>query len=34
MGFLRMQYTAFFVNYYMKEEYFKFNKGKYEPYSS
>lgn len=33
-GFLRMQYTAFFVNYYMKEEYFKFNKGKYEPYSS
>ncbi len=33
-SFLRMQYTGFLINYYMKEEYFKFDKGKYEPYSS
>lgn len=32
-GFLRMQNTAYFVNYYLKEDYFKFNKWKYGPYS-
>lgn len=32
-GFLRMQKTGFFVNYYLREDYFKFDKGKYGPYS-
>lgn len=32
-GFLRMQKTCFFVNYYLREEYFKFDKWKYGPYS-
>ena len=32
-GFLRMQKTCFFVNYYLKEDYFKFDKWKYGPYS-
>ncbi|WP_027216582.1 macro domain-containing protein [Butyrivibrio fibrisolvens] len=32
-GFLRMQKTGFFVNYYLREDYFKFDKWKYGPYS-
>ena len=32
-GFLRMQKTCFFVNYYLREDYFKFDKWKYGPYS-
>lgn len=32
-GALRLQKTAFFVNYYLKDEYFKFDKGNYGPYS-
>ena len=32
-GFMRMHKTGFFVNYFLKEEYFKFDKWKYGPYS-
>jgi len=32
-GFLRMQKTGFFVNYFLKEDYFRFDKCKYGPYS-
>lgn len=32
-GAFRLQKTAFFTNYYLKEEYFKFDKGSYGPYS-
>lgn len=33
-GFLRMQYTGFFLNYYLKKEYFKFDNWKSGPYSN
>lgn len=32
-GFLRMQKAGYFVNYYLGEDYFKFDKWKYGPYS-
>lgn len=32
-GFLRMQKTGYFLNYYLEDDYFKFDKWKYGPYS-